>query len=241
MVTTSRFPAGREATAVRIAIARGARDANVLTNLVFHGRHPARLGRMLHPAEHALLREWYAIRRDLVGPLLGGQGPLGRSPYPPARRPWWLAPDPIVALEAEWEHWRSKAERAKTPKSARKQYDAARRDLRMLRKLPSAKGQDKHHKVELVVLKGYPGVFTAADLNTRLSSAVNVDATFHRSQLRRFWNRVYKDLDAEIKRRRLKRGSDAYKALVKTTITRARVRADALIRDNVRGKPALAR
>lgn len=236
MATTSRFPAGREAAAVRIAIASGARDANVLTNLIFHGRHPARLGRMLNPAEHPLLREWYAIRRDLVGPLLRGQRPLRQSAYPPARRPWWLAPDPIIALEAEWEHWRSKAERGKTSKRAKLVYDTARRPRGDFKTMDTKPGQHRHHRIELAVLKGYPGVFTSKKLNSR-DNLVHVDAAFHSGPLKRFWNDVYRKLDADLSTSKLKKGSTEYRAFVRSRVEKARDDANVLIDRHAAGLP----
>lgn len=64
---------GREALAVRQAIARGQRDAGKLTNLVFFARHPERGGRKLvktEPRFRQLADEWLAIRDRLVKPAL---------------------------------------------------------------------------------------------------------------------------------------------------------------------------
>jgi hypothetical protein len=85
------------------------------------------------------------------------------------------------------------------------------------------------------VLEGYPSVFTSADLN-RPGNLVNVDASFHRSQLRRYENRVYKRLDADLKEKKFKQGSKEYGAFVTARVTAARVRADAMIRRHASGK-----
>ena len=69
---------GRESVAVKLAILRGQRDENVLTNLVFDGRHPDRKGRKLLPSEPdfaQLSREWIQIRDSLVRPALGTPAP----------------------------------------------------------------------------------------------------------------------------------------------------------------------
>lgn len=69
---------GRESVAVKLAIVRGQRDENVLTNLVFDGRHPDRKGRKLLPSEPGfaqLSREWIEIRDRLVRPALGTPAP----------------------------------------------------------------------------------------------------------------------------------------------------------------------
>ena len=69
---------GRESVAVKLAIVRGQRDENVLTNLIFDGRHPERKGRKLLPSEPGfaqLSREWIQIRDSLVRPALGTSAP----------------------------------------------------------------------------------------------------------------------------------------------------------------------
>jgi pimeloyl-ACP methyl ester carboxylesterase len=62
---------GREQIAVRQAIARGIRDENRLTDLVFAARHPERQGRRLERDERPLIAEWLDIRSRLVRPALG--------------------------------------------------------------------------------------------------------------------------------------------------------------------------
>ena len=74
---------GRESVAVKLAIARGQRDANVLTNLVFDGRHTERKGRKLLPSEPGfaqLSREWIEIRDTLVRRALGTPTPKSAAP-----------------------------------------------------------------------------------------------------------------------------------------------------------------
>ena len=120
------------------------------------------------------------MRRDLVGPLPGAPrppAPVTASADPVARGPSWLARDPAAALEAEWEHWRSGGG-VDIPEAANAEGHQAvqRGDRRPLEKLAAKPGHDKHHKIELVVLEGYPSVFTSADLN-RPGDLVNVDAS----------------------------------------------------------------
>jgi hypothetical protein len=62
-----------EQSSVRLAIAGGTRDVNVLTNRVFSARHPERGGRALSPSEPGfagLAAEWTTIRDTVVRPLL---------------------------------------------------------------------------------------------------------------------------------------------------------------------------
>ncbi len=70
------FKSGQESLAVRLAIARGQRDVNELTSLVFYARHPERRGRKLvrtEPGFQRLADEWLAIRDRLVKPALDGE------------------------------------------------------------------------------------------------------------------------------------------------------------------------
>lgn len=77
---------------VAMAVARGQRDENALTNGVFFARHPELGGRAIAPGEKALAAEWLDIRDRLVRPLLaraakptasGGGAPTGvpAGPY----------------------------------------------------------------------------------------------------------------------------------------------------------------
>lgn len=62
---------GKEAAAISLALLRGIRDENQLTNLVFQARHPDRGDRPLARNEKALVQEWMQIRDRLVRPSLG--------------------------------------------------------------------------------------------------------------------------------------------------------------------------
>jgi hypothetical protein len=65
---------GQEQLAMRLAIARGQRDVNTLTNMIFFARHSERQGRKLvrgEPNFRNLSREWLNIRDRLVRPALG--------------------------------------------------------------------------------------------------------------------------------------------------------------------------
>ncbi|TLP52408.1 D-alanyl-D-alanine carboxypeptidase family protein [Microbispora triticiradicis] len=53
-----------------VAVARGERDENALTNLVFAARHPELGGRGIRPEERQLAREWLQIRDAIVRPVL---------------------------------------------------------------------------------------------------------------------------------------------------------------------------
>ncbi len=73
-----------EAQLIQEAIRRGVRDANRLTDLVFHPRHPERRGQPLRANEQDLVREWTDIRERLVRPALARVSPVGPAPAPPA-------------------------------------------------------------------------------------------------------------------------------------------------------------
>jgi hypothetical protein len=67
---------------VREAIARGERNENTLTDLIFHRRHPERGGRALsstEPAYAALSTEWLSLRDSIVRPLLQAPSAPGTS------------------------------------------------------------------------------------------------------------------------------------------------------------------
>lgn len=78
----------RDRAIVADLIARGVRNENQVTDAVFFDHHPERNGRRLASSETALIREWYAIRDQLVLPALrqgaGPQGPPAPSGGTPA-------------------------------------------------------------------------------------------------------------------------------------------------------------
>jgi D-alanyl-D-alanine carboxypeptidase-like protein len=84
---------GREAAAVALAMRRGNRNENLLTDLVFHARHPERGGRALGRDEHALVREWLAIRDRIVRAVVGGSVPVPAGVPTPA--PSGFIPTPV--------------------------------------------------------------------------------------------------------------------------------------------------
>jgi hypothetical protein len=85
---------GREILAVRLAIARGLRDVNKLTNMVFFARYPERRGRRLKRHERRLVREWLDIRNRLVRPALAAASlPPSTRTVPPRSK---LGPYPRV-------------------------------------------------------------------------------------------------------------------------------------------------
>ena len=80
------FDLVREQAIIWNLIARGVRDENQLTDAVFFGRHPERIGRRLGSDETGLIREWFEVRDQLVRPALHGsaapQGGGAQSPAP---------------------------------------------------------------------------------------------------------------------------------------------------------------
>jgi hypothetical protein len=95
--------AGRESIAVQLSIARGERDANTLTNMVFFARHPERKGKKLahgEPNFGRLSREWLDIRNRLVQPPLQPSSAQSRAPLQPspASRAAWTERAPTTLL-----------------------------------------------------------------------------------------------------------------------------------------------
>jgi D-alanyl-D-alanine dipeptidase len=161
--------------------------------------------------------------------------------YPYEAEPWhWEYNPPAAHPELEEEAWRSKAERKKTPKEAVAAHVNARiafervRDA-IARKLNAQKGQDLHHKIELQVLKGFPGVFTPDELN-RADNLVPLAAPFHRSWIRLFWNKRYRMLDEAVKKAGLKPGTPAYNDYVRRRIGVWRRVADGAVRRFQQGR-----
>jgi hypothetical protein len=71
---------GQWSLALGLAILRGQRDENDLTNLVFYARHPELQGRRIGRDEKELAKEWLAIRDQLVRPALRLASSTGRTP-----------------------------------------------------------------------------------------------------------------------------------------------------------------
>lgn len=96
------FPRSVERGKVQSAIRGGQRDPNTLTNLVFFGRHPELGGRKLRADETVLIREWQAIRADIVLPQLRGSGQGSPAPTPVGDRTvaetLWMAQRPAPGL-----------------------------------------------------------------------------------------------------------------------------------------------
>jgi len=74
---------GLWSVAIRLAIQRGVRDENRLTDTVFYARHPERRNQRLQPHERALIQEWLGIRDSLVRPALRAAA-AGAAPGAPA-------------------------------------------------------------------------------------------------------------------------------------------------------------
>jgi hypothetical protein len=61
---------GQTSTAIIFAISHGIKDKNILTDLIFHARHPERRGKRIQGNEQALVKEWLDIKNRLVEPAL---------------------------------------------------------------------------------------------------------------------------------------------------------------------------
>jgi hypothetical protein len=77
----------REQAIIADLIARGVRDENQITDVVFFNRHPERNGRQLAPGESALVQEWVQIRDQIVKPALGYPTPAS-TPSRARVYPW---------------------------------------------------------------------------------------------------------------------------------------------------------
>ena len=86
--------------AIRLAIQRGERDENRLTDTIFYARHPERRNQRLQPNERPLIQEWLDIRARLVRPALRGM-PTRVAPATPApTQPAAHAPSTTSGVEA---------------------------------------------------------------------------------------------------------------------------------------------
>lgn len=72
-------PLRGEGSALKNRIDAGERDENVLTDVVFFGRHPERQYQPLAKHEVGLQAEWLAIRDGTVRPALAWSGGGGAS------------------------------------------------------------------------------------------------------------------------------------------------------------------
>ncbi|WP_086001047.1 S8 family serine peptidase [Plesiocystis pacifica] len=89
--------AAAERRLLAAALAEGKRDPSALSSLIFHHRHPERQGARIKKGERALIKEWLAIREELVWPTVAA-----RLPYSPTRvDPAQLAaqPSPVRAAK----------------------------------------------------------------------------------------------------------------------------------------------
>ena len=64
------FGSVRGAREAAVALARGERDENRLTDVIFYARHPEYQGRRIQRSEQQMAREWMAIRDSIVRPVL---------------------------------------------------------------------------------------------------------------------------------------------------------------------------
>jgi hypothetical protein len=71
---------GLDGIAIQLATRRGIRDENRLTDILFQERHSELKGRRIRANESSLIREWLAIRNQIVRPALAAAGGV---PAPP--------------------------------------------------------------------------------------------------------------------------------------------------------------
>ncbi len=91
---------GLWAVAIGMAIQRGVRDENRLTDMVFTARHPDRRGQRLQPGEQQLRREWLDIRDRLVRPALRASSSVNAPVVPAAAHPLVWPTSPFPPAEA---------------------------------------------------------------------------------------------------------------------------------------------
>ena len=121
-----------EKALVNVAIARGERNPNRLTDLVFQRRHPKRSGRPLdrrNPDDRSLIAQWLQIRDTIVRPALAstrpaqpsGSGPAAtgarRRPRPAAGGHNWRLSGPV------WPLWPNRSTASGTGVRSRRTID----------------------------------------------------------------------------------------------------------------------
>jgi hypothetical protein len=84
---------GLDGIAIQLAIRRGIRDENRLTDILFRERHTELGSRRLRANERSLIREWLAIRSGIVRPALAAARGV---PTPPAALAGPAPPSPAV-------------------------------------------------------------------------------------------------------------------------------------------------
>jgi hypothetical protein len=87
---------GLDEVAIQLAVRRGIRDENRLTDILFKERHKDLGGRRLRPDERALIQEWLTIRSTVVRPALQRAVSLA-APTPAASMPAPTVPAPSPA------------------------------------------------------------------------------------------------------------------------------------------------
>jgi len=131
-----------------------------------------------------------------------------------------------------------KARSRKETREARKTFSSEHRD-EYAEELSVEKYGQVHHAIELQVLNRYPGVFSGEELNSlenmrgippekkqRIKGKMVQRRQLHNSKIREIWDRHYRNLDAEIKARKLKPGTPQYKAFVRQYLTEGRKEVD---------------
>jgi hypothetical protein len=118
-------------------------------------------------------------------------------------------------------------------RAGRKAYRDAQKLFRSLRngyakRLGVPKHADVHHAIELQVLKKYPGVFNAQELN-RFSNMRGIPLEkkvgesyrkqLHLSAIRDQWDRYYRKLDELLEKKNLEPGTAAYNQTVRSYLT----------------------
>jgi hypothetical protein len=86
---------GQTSTAIIFAISYGIKDKNVLTDLIFHARHPERRGKRIQGNEQALVKEWWDIKNRLVEPAISSTMYSGPSKHSTAVSPLPASPIPL--------------------------------------------------------------------------------------------------------------------------------------------------
>src|SRR5882724_9319455 len=109
-----------EQVALRAALARGERNPNTLTNMLFFARHPERRGARLRRDETNLVHEWIAIRDGWVRSALAsasGSAPASPSPGATSSAPTGgTFKQRLVQLAVqEWNRWNRGATKENDP------------------------------------------------------------------------------------------------------------------------------
>jgi hypothetical protein len=105
-------------------------------------------------------------------------------------------------------------------------------------KLGAKKGEDIHHAIELDVLDRYPGAYSSNELNAfenmrGIPAELEGRKQLHNSKIRELWDKAYRQLDEDILKHGLQKGTPEYNNYVRKSLEHTRSYVDWVI-ENLR-------